>query len=210
MRLHDLKAPRGHNRKRKRIGRGEASGQGKTAGKGMKGQKSRTGKGKPAPGFEGGQVPMYRRMPKRGFKNPFRRSLAVINVDVLAANFSAGDEVNLETLRRAGLASRSDVGVRIIGRGELGLALSICADHVSSGAREKVEKAGGSITLVETSARDSDIKNKPSKRARRSLAAKDAMDKRRIDFAERRAVSAASTVSDSPGGEDQQPSNDVP
>ncbi|MEM6559814.1 MAG: 50S ribosomal protein L15 [Myxococcota bacterium] len=188
MRLHTLKAPKGHNKKRKRIGRGEASGQGKTAGKGMKGQKSRTGKGKPAPGFEGGQVPMYRRMPKRGFKNPFRKSFAVVNVDTLAAKFTAGSVVSLETLRENGLATRSDIGVRVIGRGEIELALTLTVDHISDGAREKIEKAGGSVTVVEKVERDPS----KSKRARRAIEAGKAMEKRRADFSERRAAKRGS------------------
>lgn len=184
MRLHTLKAPKGHNKKRKRIGRGEASGQGKTAGKGMKGQKSRTGKGKPAPGFEGGQVPMYRRMPKRGFKNPFRKSFAVVNVDTLAAKFASGAVVNLETLRENGLATRTDVGARVIGRGEIEIALTLTVDHISDSAREKIEKAGGSVTVLEKAERDPT----KSKRAKRAVEAGKAMEKRRADFAERRAA----------------------
>lgn len=181
MRLHSLPAPKGGNKKRKRLGRGEGSGQGKTAGKGMKGQKSRTGKGKPAPGFEGGQVPMYRRMPKRGFTNVFRKKYAVVNVDTLAEKFDAGATVNLETLRAAGLATRTDVGVRVIGRGELSYALTLTVDHVSGSAREKIEKAGGSITLVERKEKDP-----TSKRARRAAKAAEKQAERKKDFAARR------------------------
>lgn len=148
MRLHNLKAPKGANRARKRIGRGEASNWGKTAGKGMKGQKARTGKGKPRFGFEGGQNPMYRRMPKRGFTNVFRKQWAVVNVDTLGAYFAAGAKVDMEALRAAGLATRSSDGVRVIGRGELPHALEITANHFSASAKEKIEAAGGKAHVL--------------------------------------------------------------
>lgn len=183
MRLHNLPAPKGANKKRKRLGRGEGSGQGKTAGKGMKGQKSRTGKGKPMPGFEGGQVPMYRRMPKRGFTNPFRKQFAVLNVDTLADKFGADDEVDLKSLRERGLATRTDVGVRVIGRGELTHPLNFTVDHVSASAREKIEKAGGRINLVEKKERDPH-----SKRAKRATRAAVKLEERRKDFASRRSA----------------------
>lgn len=143
MQLHDLKAPKGANRKRKRVGRGESSGWGKTAGSGQKGQKARTGKGKPRPGFEGGQMPMYRRMPKRGFTNIFAKSWAVVNVDTLAEHFGAGATVNLEALCKAGLAKKTADGVRVLGRGEIGHALTIEASHFTRAAREKIVAAGG-------------------------------------------------------------------
>lgn len=146
MQLHDLKAPKGANKRHKRVGRGESSGHGKTAGRGGKGQTARTGKGKPGLGFEGGQMPMYRRMPKRGFKNIFRVKSAEINLDVLSERFKAGDVVTLETLREVGLASRTDLKLRILGRGELKHALKVTADHFTASAKEKIEKAGGQAT----------------------------------------------------------------
>ncbi len=186
MRLHNLPAPKGGNKKRKRLGRGEASGRGKTSGKGMKGQKSRTGKGKPRAGFEGGQVPMYRRMPKRGFTNVFRKKFAVINVDTLGGKFDSGATVDLEAARAAGLATKTDVGLRIIGRGELSHALTVTADHVSESAREKIEKAGGSVTVIEKA------ESAPTKRSKRAARSAGKREKRREDFAARRAAKQAS------------------
>lgn len=160
MQLHDLKAPEGANKKRKRIGRGESSGSGKTAGRGANGQKSRTGKGKPRRGFEGGQMPMYRRMPKRGFTNIFAKDWSVVNVDTLAKHFEDGATVNLETMRKAGLAKKKDAGFRVLGRGELGLILNISADHVTPSALEKIEKAGGTVALIEQKAKGPKAKEK--------------------------------------------------
>ena len=146
MRLHDLKAPKGANKKPKRVGRGESSGQGKTAGAGHGGQKSRSGKGKPRLGFEGGQMPMYRRMPKRGFNNSrFAKVWAEVNVDILAARFEAGAEVDLAAARKVGLATNRDEGLRVLGRGEITHALTIKAAHVTASAKKKIEAAGGSI-----------------------------------------------------------------
>ena len=149
MQLHNLRAPAGANRKRKRVGRGESSGWGKTAGRGHKGQGARSGKGKPGTGFEGGQNPMYRRMPKRGFTNIFAKNWAEVNLDMLVKFFGADDVINLESLRAVGLAKNRDAGVRILGRGELTIALKVEASHVTAGAKKKIEAAGGSITIVE-------------------------------------------------------------
>ena len=148
MRLHDLKAPEGANRKRKRVGRGESSGHGKTAGRGGKGQTARTGKGKPGHGFEGGQMPMYRRMPKRGFLNKFARLAVEVNLDVLATRFGPGATVDMAALRDVGLARKKTEVFRVLGRGELGHALVIKADHFTASAKEKIEKAGGQATEV--------------------------------------------------------------
>jgi len=143
MRLHDLHAPAGANKKHHRVGRGESSGSGKTSGKGGKGQTARTGKGKPGLGFEGGQMPMFRRMPKRGFVNIFAKKWAEVNLDVLATHFGAGSVVSLETLRAAGLASNRVDGVRVLGRGDVGHALTVHADHFTASAKQKIEAAGG-------------------------------------------------------------------
>lgn len=148
MRLNDLRAPKGANRSSKRVGRGESSGWGKTAGRGHKGQGARSGTGKPGLGFEGGQMPMYRRMPKRGFVNIFRRNWTTINVDTLASRFPAGAKVGLEAARAAGLASRSSAGLRVLGRGELPHALAVEAHHFTKGAKEKIEAAGGTVTVI--------------------------------------------------------------
>ena len=147
MQLHDLKAPAGANKNRKRIGRGESSGWGKTAGSGGKGQTARTGKGKPKRGFEGGQMPMYRRMPKRGFVNIFQVRYAEVNLDTLAAAFAAGEVVTLEAMKERGLGRKNFGGLRILGRGDIGHALTIHADHVTASAKEKIEAAGGSVVL---------------------------------------------------------------
>lgn len=146
MRLHELKAPKGAKHRKRRIGRGESSGWGKTSGRGMNGQGQRSGTGKPGPGFEGGQVPMYRRMPKRGFVNIFAKRWAEVNVDILAEHFSAGAEVNLALLKEKGLASNRADGVRVLGRGDLGHVLKVEAAHFTASARSKIEAAGGTAT----------------------------------------------------------------
>jgi len=147
MRLHDLKPNPGAKHRRKRLGIGESSGKGKTSGKGHKGQKARSG-GSIRPGFEGGQMPIYRRLPKRGFNNnAFKTVWGVVNLDSLEKTFSAGDTISEETLRKAGLVKGRFDGVKILGRGELTKALTFQVDEVSATAREKIEKAGGSVVL---------------------------------------------------------------
>lgn len=148
MQLHTLRAPVGANKKRKRVGRGESSGHGKTAGRGGKGQTARTGKGKPGHGFEGGQVPMYRRMPKRGFTNVFAGKYAEVNLDILATRFEKGATVDFAALLTQGLAKKKDDGFRVLGRGDLKHALKVKADHVTASAKQKIEAAGGSVELV--------------------------------------------------------------
>lgn len=145
MQLFEQTAPAGATKKRKRIGRGESSGWGKTAGRGGKGQTARTGKGKPAAGFEGGQMPMYRRMPKRGFTNKFAKLCAEINLDVVSQAFPANSTVDLETCQALGLARGKDERLRVLGRGEVSHALVVRAHHVTAGAKEKIEAAGGRI-----------------------------------------------------------------
>jgi large subunit ribosomal protein L15 len=149
MRLHQLKAPKGANVKRTRRGRGESSGLGKTAGLGGKGQTARTGKGKRGRGFEGGQTPMYRRMPKRGFTNIHAKQYAEVNLDSLAERFPAGAHVDLIALRALGLARNTDVGVRVLGRGDIKHALTITADHFTGSAKQKIEAAGGKTVAIE-------------------------------------------------------------
>ena len=146
IRLHNLK-PRPNSRHRvKRLGIGESSGHGKTSGKGHKGQKARSG-GSIRLGFEGGQMPLIRRLPKRGFNNAaFRKEYAIVNLDDLNG-FEAGSTVNEETLREAKHIRGSYAGLKILGRGELKHGLTIEADKVSESARQKIEKAGGTVTL---------------------------------------------------------------
>lgn len=152
MRLHDLKPNPGAKHRRKRLGIGESSGKGKTSGKGHKGQKARSG-GSIRPGFEGGQMPLYRRLPKRGFNNnAFKTFYGVVNLDSLEKTFSAGDTVSEETLRKAGLVKGRFDGVKILGRGELTKALSVHVDELSATAREKIEKAGGTVVLLKAEA----------------------------------------------------------
>ncbi len=148
MYLHTLKAPVGANKKRKRVGRGESSGHGKTAGRGGKGQTARTGKGKPGRGFEGGQMPMFRRMPKRGFANIFAKKWAVVNLDMLAKHFKSGSSVDLGALVGVGLGSKNMDGVRVLGRGEISYPLTVTANHFSATAKQKIEAAGGKTVEI--------------------------------------------------------------
>jgi large subunit ribosomal protein L15 len=150
MNLGDLRpAPRSKKR-RKRVGRGPGSGHGKTSARGHKGQKARAGGGK-EPGFEGGQMPLYRRIPKRGFKNPFRREFSALNLSDLARRFPQGGEVTPETLVSAGLlkAGRSRL-VKILGDGEppVGQPLMVRAHAFSKSATQKIEAAGGRTEVI--------------------------------------------------------------
>jgi large subunit ribosomal protein L15 len=146
IRLHNLRPRPGSRHRVKRLGCGESSGHGKTSGKGHKGQKARSG-GSIRLGFEGGQMPLIRRLPKRGFNNAaFRRQYAIVNLDDLN-EFKSGTMVNEELLRESNLVRGHFVGIKILGGGELKHGLTVEADKVSAGAREKIEKAGGTITL---------------------------------------------------------------
>ena len=147
--LHSLKAPRGATRNRKRIGRGPGSGTGKTSGKGVKGQKARTGHHGARFGFEGGQMPMQRRLPKVGFKNPFRREFFAVNVGHIEDTFDAGSVVGLDELRASGLVPRKAALVKVLGDGALSKKLQVKAHKFSTTAKEKIEKAGGSVEVVE-------------------------------------------------------------
>ena len=140
MKLHELNAPAGSNRSRKRKGRGTATGQGKTGGRGMNGQKSRSGGGVRL-GFEGGQMPLYRRLPKRGFKNIFATEYAIVNVADLN-RFDANTEVTPELLVEAGVIKKTLDGVKVLGNGELEKALTVKAAKFSKSAAEKIEAAG--------------------------------------------------------------------
>jgi large subunit ribosomal protein L15 len=152
IRLHNLRPRPGSRHRVKRLGCGESSGHGKTSGKGHKGQKARSG-GSIRLGFEGGQMPLIRRLPKRGFNNAaFHKSYAIINLTDLN-EFKAGSVVNEQSLREAKLVRGSVAGIKILGDGELKHALKIEADKVSAGAREKIGKAGGTIELRKPAAR---------------------------------------------------------
>jgi large subunit ribosomal protein L15 len=148
MRLHNLQPRPGSRHRVKRLGCGESSGHGKTSGKGNKGQKARSG-GSIRLGFEGGQMPLIRRLPKRGFSNAaFCNRYAIVNLGDLNA-FKAGTAVNEQLLRESKLVRGDFVGIKILGDGELKHGLKVEADKVSAAAREKIEKAGGTITLRE-------------------------------------------------------------
>ena len=145
--LNNLKSPKGAHKNIKRIGRGQGSGWGTQAGKGHKGQKARSGGGVKL-GFEGGQMPMYRRMPKRGFTNAFAKKFAEVNLDILCRFFGEGAEINMETLRAVGLAKKTSDGIRVLGRGDIECPMTIVANHFTASAKEKIEAAGGKAVLV--------------------------------------------------------------
>lgn len=152
MALNNLKPPKGAKHAKKRIGRGQGSGQGVTAGRGEKGAKSRSGF-KHKRGFEGGQMPLHRRVPKRGFHNLFRTDYAVVNLDLLAERFDAGTVVTPELLRERGLVNGPDRRVKILARGDIEKALTVRAHKFSGKAAEKIAAAGGTAeTLSATGA----------------------------------------------------------
>lgn len=143
MDLSSLKCPKGAKKRKKRVGRGDGSGHGGTSCRGHKGQNSRSGGGV-APGFEGGQMPLIRRVPKRGFRNPFRKKILIVNLDQLKG-FEANSVVDEHTLREKGIISRRGDGVKLLGRGEVKVPLKIKLPHVSEGARQKIEAVGGTV-----------------------------------------------------------------
>ena len=143
--LSSLSPAPGSTHSRKRVGRGTSSGNGKTAGRGQKGQKSRAG-GSPRVGFEGGQMPLSRRLPKRGFKNIFAKNIAIVNVKDLNL-FDGSNPVDVVALRLAGLVRGQVDGVKILGNGDVNVKLNVIVDAVSASAREKIEKAGGSVEV---------------------------------------------------------------
>jgi len=148
MKLHELRSPEGARRNRKRVARGTGSGHGKTAGRGMKGQNARSGGGKP-PYFEGGQLPLARRLPhKRGFNNIFKVQYSVVNLDRLA-EFGQDSKVDPAAMVEAGLIKSSSELVKVLGRGELKHALTIAAHKFSTSAKEKIEAAGGQAVELE-------------------------------------------------------------
>jgi large subunit ribosomal protein L15 len=147
MNLHSLKAPANSRRPKKRVGRGQGSGLGKTAGRGGKGQKARSGN-MHFEGFEGGQSPLHRRLPKRGFRNPFNISYAVINLSDLEKKFEAGASVDEAALRKAGLVNGVWDGVKVLGNGELKKKLTVKANSFSAKAKEAISAAGGSVDVI--------------------------------------------------------------
>jgi large subunit ribosomal protein L15 len=146
MRIHEL-SPGDHSKKdRKRVGRGPGSGHGKTACRGHKGQKARSGGGV-RPGFEGGQMPLQRRLPKRGFTNIFKKEYALINLNVLN-RFDPESILDLEALKKAGLVKRAKDGVKLLGNGEISHPLVVRVNKVSKTARAKIEAAGGKVEIL--------------------------------------------------------------
>ncbi|MBM7655950.1 50S ribosomal protein L15 [Neobacillus cucumis] len=146
MKLHELKPAEGSRQERKRLGRGIGSGQGKTAGKGHKGQNARSGGGVRL-GFEGGQTPLYRRLPKRGFTNISRKEYAVVNLDALN-RFEEGTEVTPELLIESGVVSNEKAGIKILAKGNVEKKLTVKAHKFSSAAKEAIEAAGGTTEVI--------------------------------------------------------------
>ena len=147
MALNNLRPPKGMKHAKKRIGRGQGSGNGKTAGRGHKGAKSRSGF-KFKRGFEGGQMPLHRRVPKRGFHNPFRVEYEVVNLDTIEARFDAGTVVTPDLLRERGLVPGGTARVKVLARGEVGKALTVRAHKFSGKAAEKLQAAGGNAEVI--------------------------------------------------------------
>jgi large subunit ribosomal protein L15 len=147
MSLNNLRPPRGATHAKKRIGRGQGSGNGKTAGRGHKGAKSRSGFHYKR-GFEGGQMPLHRRVPKRGFHNPFRVEYEVVNLDTLATLFEAGTVVTPDLLRERGVLGGGRKPLKVLGRGEIGKALTVHAHKFSGTAAEKIAAAGGTTEAL--------------------------------------------------------------
>ena len=146
MKLHEISPPSNSRKSAKRLGRGVGSGWGKTAGRGNKGFNSRSGGGV-RPGYEGGQMPIQRRLPKRGFNNKFRKKIAILNVRDLQA-FESGSQVDEAALVKAGLVKGPKDGVKLLGHGEIRIALNVKLNQISKSAREKIEAAGGTVEVV--------------------------------------------------------------
>ena len=150
MRLNEISDNQGATKDRKRVGRGAGSGTGKTSGRGHKGQKSRAGA--TINGFEGGQMPIYRRLPKRGFKNPFRKQYRIVNIDdiqraVDAGKVKAGAELDAQSLQDFGIVGKGKSGIRVLGRGKINVAINLNVAGASKTAIMAIEKAGGKVTI---------------------------------------------------------------
>jgi large subunit ribosomal protein L15 len=146
MKLSRLKPPEGSRKKRKRVGRGNGSGHGGTSCRGSKGQNARSGGGV-KPGFEGGQMPLARRLPKRGFRNRFRKDIIAVNLDQLK-KFAEGSVVDPDTLLQQGIIKRKGDGVKILGKGDITYPLTVKVNNISRNAREKIEASGGSVEVI--------------------------------------------------------------
>lgn len=146
MKIHELSPAEGSRKKRKRVGRGPGSGHGKTSCRGHKGQKSRSGGG-PRIGFEGGQMPLQRRLPKRGFDNLFRKNYSIVNIKDLST-FAPDSSVDSESLKKAGLVKKDRDGIKLLGNGEISHPLVVQVNKVSKTAREKIEASGGRVEII--------------------------------------------------------------
>ena len=147
MDLSTLKAPAGATKKRKRVGRGDASGHGGTSGKGHKGQKARSG-GKVRAGFEGGQMPMARRLPKRGFRNPFQEKFVAVNILDLCRKFSKGAVIDETALVKSGIVKKEGSNIKILAKGEIKFPVTVKIARISQAAKNKITAAGGSVEEV--------------------------------------------------------------
>lgn len=147
MKLNELKPVAGAKHHKKRLGRGIGSGLGKTSGRGAKGQNARSGGGV-RPGYEGGQTPLFKRLPKRGFTNINKHVYAIVNLDDINALFEAGSVVDLDALKKVGLVKKEYEGVKVLGNGELDKALTVKAAKFSKSAEEKISKAGGTVEVA--------------------------------------------------------------
>ncbi len=148
MKLHELSPNEGSRKRRKRVGRGDSSGMGKTACRGEKGQKSRTGSSI-RPFFEGGQIPLFRRLPKRGFNSPDHVEYSLVNLSLIEDNFAAGDVVDAESLRAKNLLGKTVRLIKVLANGEISKAVTVKADKFSAAAAAKIEAAGGKVQVIE-------------------------------------------------------------
>ncbi len=171
MKLSDLRMPHGANKDRKRVGRGAGSGHGKTAGRGTKGQKARTG-GNVHPMFQGGQTPIQQQLPyKRGFTNIWKVRYNVVNLSQLAGNeIEAGTELNPESLHSMGIMRNSSLPLKILGDGEITRALRVTTHKISESARQKIEAAGGTVSLIDTGAQQHRSKGRSEAPVRAQIA----------------------------------------
>ena len=175
MRLNEIRDNEGAQKRRVRVGRGIGSGLGKTAGRGVKGQKSRTGVA--IKGFEGGQMPLYRRLPKRGFTKWRRKSYNTLNLGVLqsaidAGRIDAGQPMDLASLIAAGVVRRPKDGLRILGQGELTSKVTLTVNHATASARAAIEKAGGTLNIIEQKVLAADVAKREKSAAKKAAKAK--------------------------------------
>lgn len=165
--LNNLRPPKGSTHKKKRRGRGPGSGLGKTAGRGHKGQKSRSGYSRRA-GFEGGQMPLQRRLPKRGFTNIFKKKWIEVRLSTLEDNFNSGDDITPDILRERGLIKKAKHDLVILGNGEVSKKLNVSAHRFTKSAKAKIEAAGGTANLIDKYAKDEKVETKASKESVKS------------------------------------------